>query len=65
MAAKASPKKAAGETTATPEEKKKALDTAVSQIEKSYGKGAIIIVGETLHVSHFWLIDNIRRDLGL
>ena len=30
-----------------------------------YGKGAIIIVGETLHVSHFWLIDNIRRDLGL
>ena len=30
-----------------------------------YGKGAIILVGETLHVSHFWLIDNIRRDLGL
>ncbi|MCQ2423319.1 MAG: recombinase RecA [Clostridia bacterium] len=46
MAAKASPKKAAGETTATPEEKKKALDTAVSQIEKSYGKGAIIKMGE-------------------
>ena len=30
-----------------------------------YGKGAVIIVGETLHISHFWLIDNIRRDLGL
>jgi len=30
-----------------------------------YGKGAIILVGETLHVSHFWIIDNIRRDLGL
>lgn len=30
-----------------------------------YGKGVVIIVGETLHVSHFWLIDNIRRDLSL
>lgn len=28
-----------------------------------YGKGVIIIVGETLHVSHFKLIDNIRADL--
>ena len=30
-----------------------------------YGDGAIIIVGEMLNVSHFRLIDNIRRDLGL
>lgn len=32
---------------------------------RKYGKGCIILVGETLHVSHFRLIDNIRRDLGL
>ncbi|MGN1409704.1 MAG: recombinase RecA [Eubacteriales bacterium] len=30
----------------TPEEKKKALDTAISQIEKSFGKGTIIKMGE-------------------
>ena len=30
-----------------------------------YGKGVVILVGETLHCSHFWIIDNIRRDLGL
>ncbi len=30
-----------------------------------YGDGAVIVVGETLGVSHFRLIDNIRRDLGL
>ena len=29
-----------------------------------YGKGVIILVGETLHISHFNIIDNIRRDLG-
>jgi len=46
MAAKASSKKAAPVGVVPPEEKKKALDTAVSQIEKSYGKGAIIKMGE-------------------
>ena len=30
-----------------------------------YGKGVIIIVGESLNASHFRLIDNIRADLGL
>ena len=30
----------------TPEEKKKALDTAISQIEKSFGKGTIIKMGD-------------------
>lgn len=30
----------------TPEEKKKALETAISQIEKSFGKGTIIKMGE-------------------
>lgn len=30
----------------TPEEKKKALDTAISQIEKNFGKGTIIKMGE-------------------
>ena len=30
----------------TPEEKKKALDTAISQLEKSFGKGTIIKMGE-------------------
>lgn len=28
-----------------------------------YGKGLVILVGETLHVSHFRLIDNLRKDL--
>lgn len=32
---------------ATPEEKKKALDTAISQLEKNFGKGTIIKLGET------------------
>ena len=31
---------------ATPEEKKKALNTAISQIERTYGKGSIIKMGE-------------------
>jgi len=31
---------------ATPEEKKKALTTAISQIERAYGKGSIIKMGE-------------------
>jgi len=31
---------------ATPEEKKKALDTAITQIERAYGKGSIIKMGE-------------------
>ena len=31
----------------SPEAKKKALDTAISQIEKSFGKGTIIKMGET------------------
>ena len=31
---------------ATPEEKKKALNTAISQIERAYGKGAIIKMGD-------------------
>ena len=46
MAAKASSKKAAPVGVVPAEEKKKALDTAVSQIEKSFGKGSIIKMGE-------------------
>ena len=30
----------------TPEEKQKALETAISQIEKNFGKGTIIKMGE-------------------
>ena len=33
------------------EEKKKALDVAMSQIEKNFGKGAIMKLGEVGHVS--------------
>ena len=46
--AKAAAKKATAATTAdrTPEEKKKALDTAISQLEKNFGKGTIIKMGE-------------------
>lgn len=45
---KATTKKAAAETVAdrTPEEKKKALDTAISQLEKKLGKGTIMKMGE-------------------
>lgn len=46
MAAKATPKKAQIEQNNDPEAKKKALATAVSQIEKNYGKGSIIRMGE-------------------
>ena len=47
MAAKAASKKQTVENTErTPEERKKALDTAISQIEKSFGKGTIIKMGE-------------------
>ncbi len=47
MAAKAASKKQAVEIAErTPEEKKKALDTAISQIEKNFGKGTIIKMGE-------------------
>ena len=47
MAAKASSKKQTVETAErSPEERKKALDTAISQIEKSFGKGTIIKMGE-------------------
>jgi len=47
MAAKATTKKNAADLTdKTPEEKKKALETAISQIEKSFGKGTIIKMGE-------------------
>ncbi len=47
MAAKAASKKQTVETAErTPEERKKALDTAISQIEKSFGKGTIIKMGE-------------------
>lgn len=47
-AAKAAGKKAIVVPSAdrTPEEKKKALDTAISQLEKSFGKGTIIKMGE-------------------
>ncbi len=45
--AKAAPKKpAAVLTDRTPEERKKALETAISQIEKNFGKGTIIKMGE-------------------
>ena len=45
--AKAASKKAAVALTGTStEEKKKALDTAISQIEKNFGKGTIIKMGE-------------------
>lgn len=30
-----------------------------------YGKGVIILVGESLRISHFRIIDNIRREFGL
>ena len=47
MAAKATSKKTTADLgDKTPEEKKKALETAISQIEKSFGKGTIIKMGE-------------------
>ena len=45
---KASKKTAQAETPdRSPEEKKKALETAISQLEKSFGKGTIIKMGES------------------
>ena len=45
--AKSNTKKAVVDTSdKTPEEKQKALETAISQIEKSFGKGTIIKMGE-------------------
>lgn len=46
--AKAAAKKTSAAVSAdrTPEEKKKALDTAISQLEKNFGKGTIIKMGE-------------------
>ncbi len=47
MAAKAASKKQTVESNErTPEDRRKALDTAISQIEKSFGKGTIIKMGE-------------------
>ena len=47
MAAKATTKKTVVESTdRTPEEKKKALETAISRIEKNFGKGTIMKMGE-------------------
>ena len=48
MAAKTTTKKTASPETAdrTPEEKKKALETAISQLEKNFGKGTVIKMGE-------------------
>jgi len=47
MAAKAASKKQTVDTVErSPEERRKALDTAISQIEKSFGKGTIIKMGE-------------------
>ncbi len=40
----------AAEATA-PEDKKKALETAIKQIEKDYGKGAIMKMGENAHMT--------------
>ncbi len=48
MAAKGTTRKTVVESVdRTPEEKKKALDTAISQIEKNFGKGTIIKMGAT------------------
>ena len=33
------------------EDKKKALETAIAQIEKNYGKGAIMRLGEDIHTN--------------
>lgn len=46
MAKATSKKTVADLTDKTPEERKKALETAISQIEKSFGKGTIIKMGE-------------------
>jgi recombination protein RecA len=43
-------KKTSVETPGPADDKKKALETAISQIEKSYGKGAIMRLGDNLSV---------------
>ena len=47
MAVKAKKDKEKKEGVISPEEKKKALETAISQIKKQHGAGAIIKMGET------------------
>jgi recombination protein RecA len=48
MAAKTTVKKSPSESTdRSPEERKKALETAISQLEKSFGKGTVIKMGES------------------
>ena len=44
-------KKAPVETPSRAEDKKRALETAISQIERSYGKGAIMRLGDNLSVN--------------
>ena len=44
-------KKAAVESAAPAADKKKALETAVAQIERTYGKGAIMRLGEGASVA--------------
>lgn len=46
MAKSNTKKQVVDNTDKTPEEKKKALETAISQIEKNFGKGTIIKMGE-------------------
>ena len=46
MAAKATNKKTAAEMPSSVDEKKKALDVAITQITKQYGQGAIMRLGE-------------------
>ena len=55
MAAKQKTQKATGaQQPLTNEEKKKALETAISQIEKQFGKGSVMKLGEatTMNVEH-------------
>ncbi len=49
--AKAKKAEVAIETATTPEEKKKALQTAISKIKKDYGEGAIMRLGENEHMN--------------
>ena len=44
-------KKTPVEAPARAEDKKRALETAISQIEKSYGKGSIMRLGDNLAVN--------------
>ena len=38
-------------TDATQEQKKKAIETAIAQIEKGYGKGAVMKLGDTANMN--------------